>query len=58
MAAFAGLTRARKLCILVGDKRAIGTAVRNNKTTRRFTRLAERLRDTDPDTLLPPDRLL
>jgi exodeoxyribonuclease V alpha subunit len=55
---YTGLTRARKLCILVGDKRAIGTAVRNNKTTRRYTRLAERLRDTDPNTLVPPDRLL
>lgn len=55
---YTGLTRARKLCILVGDKRAIGTAVRNNKTTKRFTRLVERLRDTAEETMLPPDRLL
>ncbi len=41
---YTGLTRARHLCILVGDKRAIGTAVRNNKTTKRYTRLAERVR--------------
>ncbi|HZP80872.1 MAG TPA: AAA family ATPase, partial [Chthonomonadaceae bacterium] len=55
---YTGLTRARDLCILVGDKRAIGRAVKNDRTTRRYTRLAERLRDTDETTLIPPDRLL
>jgi exodeoxyribonuclease V alpha subunit len=44
---YTGLTRARELCILVADKRAIARAVRNDKTTRRFTRLAERLRETE-----------
>ena len=48
---YTGMTRARDLCIIVGDKRAIGRAVNNNKTTRRFTRLAERLRETESDTL-------
>lgn len=42
---YTGLTRARDLCLLVGDKKAIGRAVKNDKTTRRFTRLAERLRE-------------
>lgn len=55
---YTGLTRARTLCLLVGDKRAIGRAVKNNKTTRRYTRLAERLRETGEDSLIPPDRLL
>lgn len=55
---YTGLTRARDLCLLVGDRRAIGRAVRNNRTTRRYTRLAERLQDTREETLLPPDRLL
>src|SRR5581483_3011913 len=55
---YTGLTRARNLCLLVGDKRAIGRAVRNDKTTRRYTRLAERLRSTDEAALTPPDRLL
>jgi exodeoxyribonuclease V alpha subunit len=55
---YTGLTRARDLCILVGDKRAIGRAVKNDKTTRRYTRLAERLRATDEASLTPPDRLL
>jgi exodeoxyribonuclease V alpha subunit len=40
---YTGLTRARDLCILVADKRAIGRAVKNDKTTRRYTRLAHRL---------------
>ncbi len=42
---YTGLTRARDLCVLVADKRAIARAVKNDKTTRRFTRLAERLAD-------------
>lgn len=55
---YTGLTRARNLCILVGDKRAIGRAVNNNKTTRRFTRLAERLREVDTDTAGQLGRLI
>ena len=39
---YTGLTRARDLCLLVSDKRALGRAVKNDKTTRRYTRLAER----------------
>lgn len=42
---YTGLTRARDLCIIVGDRRAIGRAVKNDKTARRFTRLSERLKD-------------
>ena len=41
---YTGLTRARKLCLLVGDRRAIYRAVRNDKTVKRFTRLQERLK--------------
>jgi exodeoxyribonuclease V alpha subunit len=55
---YTGLTRARDLCILVGDRRAIARAVKNDKTTRRYTRLAERLRETDNNGMTPPDRLL
>ena len=40
---YTGLTRARDLCIIVGDRRGIARAVRNDKTMRRYTRLAERL---------------
>jgi exodeoxyribonuclease V alpha subunit len=42
---YTALTRARKLCVIVGEKRAIGRAVHNDKATLRFTRLAERLRE-------------
>lgn len=40
---YTGLTRARDLCLIVADKRSIARAVRNDVTTRRYTRLAERL---------------
>lgn len=40
---YTALTRARKMCVIVGEKRAIGRAVRNDKAANRFTRLAERL---------------
>lgn len=41
---YTALTRARKLCVIVGEKRAIGRAVQNNRATKRFTLLAERLK--------------
>jgi len=37
------VTRARKVMVLVGSKKAVAMAVRNNKITRRHTLLAERL---------------
>ena len=37
------VTRAKKVFVLVGTKKAVAMAVRNNKTTMRNTRLAERL---------------
>ena len=37
------ITRAREAMVLVGSKRAVGMAVRNNQTARRNTRLGERL---------------
>ena len=40
---YTGLTRARKLAVLVGDKKAIGIAVRNATHTGRFTGLRGRL---------------
>jgi exodeoxyribonuclease V alpha subunit len=42
---YTGITRAKKVLILIGAKKAIGYAVRNNKVTERNTGLAERLRD-------------
>ena len=41
---YTGVTRARRLVCIVGTKQALGIAVRNDKTQRRFTGLAQRLR--------------
>jgi exodeoxyribonuclease V alpha subunit len=45
---YTAVTRARKLVVLVGSKKALGVAVRNNKTSERFSGLAARLRDFAP----------
>lgn len=42
---YTGVTRARKLVVLVGSKQAIAMAVRNNRIAARNTRLAKRLRE-------------
>ena len=41
---YTGATRGKKLVILVGESRALHMVVKNNKTRKRYTRLAERLR--------------
>lgn len=40
---YTGVTRGKRLVILVGEPRALHMAVKNNKTRRRYTRLAQRL---------------
>ena len=40
---YTAITRARKLCVLAGSRRAIGMAVKNNKVAQRYTALAWRL---------------
>jgi exodeoxyribonuclease V alpha subunit len=40
---YTGVTRAKRLVVLVGSTKAIGMAVRNNEVTKRFTGLRERL---------------
>ena len=42
---YTAITRAQKLSVLVGNRRAIAIAVRNNKVARRFTALDWRLRE-------------
>jgi len=42
---YTAITRAKKLCVLVGNRRAIGIAVRNNKVAQRYSALDRRLRD-------------
>lgn len=53
---YTAVTRARRLCIVVGDPRAIDRAVRQVDAARRHTGLAGRivLSLADPDLLLPP----
>jgi exodeoxyribonuclease V alpha subunit len=41
---YTGITRAKELCVLVGNRRAIGMAVKNNKVTQRYTALDWRLK--------------
>ena len=41
---YTAITRARKLCVLVGSRRAITIAVNNAEQARRFSGLAARLR--------------
>jgi exodeoxyribonuclease V alpha subunit len=41
---YPAVTRAKKLVVMVGRKRALYGGVKNDKTTRRYTYLAERLR--------------
>ncbi len=40
---YTGVTRGKKLVIIVGEKKALHMAVNNNRTHKRFTRLSDRL---------------
>jgi exodeoxyribonuclease V alpha subunit len=42
---YTAVTRAKKLAVIVGAKKALETAVKNDKTMRRFTSLGYRLAD-------------
>jgi exodeoxyribonuclease V alpha subunit len=42
---YTGITRAKRLLVLVGTRKALAIAVRNRHVDERRTRLAERLRD-------------
>lgn len=41
---YTGITRGKKLVVIVGSKKAAAIAVQNDKTRKRWTRLAERLK--------------
>jgi exodeoxyribonuclease V alpha subunit len=41
---YTAVTRGRKLVVLVGSKKALAIAIRNNRTVARHSRLRERLR--------------
>lgn len=42
---YTGITRGKRMVVLVGEKKALGLAVRNSRTTERFSGLLSRLRD-------------
>lgn len=44
---YTALTRAKKLAVLVGSKKAVAMAVKNDKVTERYTSLAKRLRNEE-----------
>ncbi len=41
---YTGVTRGKKLVVLVGESKALHMAVKNNRTQKRYTRLCDRLR--------------
>jgi len=53
---YTALTRARRLAILIGEKRALATAVSHRRTRRRYTLLARRLKVMPPADPDPPGR--
>jgi exodeoxyribonuclease V alpha subunit len=46
---YTGLTRARKMLVIVGDRRGLWAAVRNDRQARRWSRLAARIAGRLPD---------
>jgi exodeoxyribonuclease V alpha subunit len=42
---YTAITRAKKLAVLIGTKKALGMAIRNDKVQQRFSRLADRVRE-------------
>ncbi|MCJ7806312.1 MAG: ATP-dependent RecD-like DNA helicase, partial [Clostridia bacterium] len=46
---YTGITRARKLAVLVGSKKALAIAVRNNRAEDRYSFLDGRLRSGESD---------
>ena len=55
---YTGVTRAKRVLVIVGDKKAVGIAVRNNSAIKRNTMLAERLRQKNESELFIVDSLL
>jgi exodeoxyribonuclease V alpha subunit len=45
---YTALTRGRRLVVLLGTKRALGIAIKNDQPVRRFTDLTAKLRQAGP----------
>ncbi|MCX5817419.1 MAG: ATP-binding domain-containing protein, partial [Proteobacteria bacterium] len=48
---YTGITRGKKLVILIGTKKALSIAINNNKPQKRYTMLRERLMNKCSDEL-------
>lgn len=51
---YTAVTRAKELMVIVGTKKALGMAIRNNKVAERYTALSERLVELSSQTLDAP----
>jgi exodeoxyribonuclease V alpha subunit len=54
---YTGVTRGKRLVVLVAQKKAIGIAVRGQKAKRRWTKLKEWIADTSPTSAASPYRV-
>ena len=43
---YTAITRAKKICVLIGDKKALAYAIRNLTVLKRNSRLKERIRQS------------
>ncbi|HPH96825.1 MAG TPA: ATP-dependent RecD-like DNA helicase [Anaerolineaceae bacterium] len=50
---YTGITRARELCVLVGDQKAIQMAVKNNQAQKRYSNFSQRICLALPGNALP-----
>lgn len=55
---YTGITRAKKICVLIGQPKALAYAIRNLTVSKRNTRLKERLRDELHDSASQQGRTL
>ncbi|MEW6382031.1 MAG: ATP-dependent RecD-like DNA helicase [bacterium] len=55
---YTAVTRAKKLAVLIGTPKALAIAVKNNRVLKRYTRLAERIRNMPPASLSEPGESL
>ncbi len=49
---YTGITRAKKFCVLIGQKKALWRAIKNTRTAHRYSNLRTRLMDGTDDTTL------
>ena len=52
---YTGITRAKKICVLIGTKKALAFAIRNMSVLKRNTKLKERLNPIASTTSKPKE---